>query len=327
MLSPMRPRPKTSSAALSALLTLPLSLSLLAASPAVAKKAAKPAASAAIVAGAAAATPTSPRPALQFTRIGKGPAVVLVHGLGGDRAVWADEMLRLSQRYTVVALDLPGHGVTAPPTQVSLQTAAQQIAKLIRDEKLAPATLIGHSLGGTLAAWTAVVDPGAVRGVLIVDSQVAPWPMPEADRARLRADLLRDPTTTLRRFYGPMTSSLRQLDKIVASAVRVPPATMAGYIDQSTSHDLDERVKDIRVPVHLIASSLTISNQDPSAARLAIQTAGYSTIPRFSYEVFPQSKHWLLWDEPEKFRTAVDHFLETVNRPNVSTAPAPGKRG
>lgn len=324
----MRPRPLTARTFLSALLSVPMSLALLAAPPAEAKKG-KPiklTVPPTVVAGAATSTPTSARPVLQFTRLGKGPAVVLVHGLGGDRAIWADELVRLSQRYTVIALDLPGHGMTAAPTQVSLQTAAQQIAKLIRDEKIAPATIIGHSMGGTLAAWTALVDPGAVRGVLIVDSQVAPWPMPDSDRVRLRNDLTREPTSTIRQFFGRMTSSQRQLDKIVASAVRVAPTTLSGYIEQTGSHDLDERVKDIRVPVQLLASSIMIPNpSDEVAVKLALQTAGFSHIPRFSYEVFSQSKHWLFWDEPDKYRAAVDRFLESVTRPNVSAAPAPTK--
>lgn len=320
----MRPRTLTTSLLLSAL-SLSLSLGAL---PASAKKKAQPATAGAFVAGPSTSTATSARPTLQFTRLGKGPAVLLVHGLGGDRAVWADEIVRLSQRYTVVAVDLPGHGMTGAPTQVSLATTAQQLAKLIRDEKLAPATIIGHSMGGTLAAWTAVADPGAVRGVLIVDSQVAPWPMPDSDRQRLRNDLQREPTTTMRSFFGPMTSSVRQLDKIVASAVRVAPTTLAGYIEQSTSHDLDERVKDIRVPVHLLASSLLVPNEgDPTAVKLAIQTAGFSHIPRFTYEVFPRAKHWLFWDDPDKYRAAVDRFLESVTRPNVSVAPSPGQHG
>lgn len=265
---------------------------------------------------------------LSFTRLGKGPSVVLLHGLGGDRAVWADEMMRLSAKYTVVAVDLPGHGMSPGPKApvgqstaplIDLQNIAQRVAKLIRDERLAPAVVVGHSIGGQVAAWVPLVDRDAVRGVLLVDSPLAPLQFSESELTRLRADLKRDMISTLRKFFAPMTSSPKQLDKVVASAQRVSSAVFMGYIDSAKSSELDEKVSTIGVPVHLLAGSMLISdNNDQSKARLSLQAAGLTSIPTFTYDYFPTSKHWLFWDEPERFRDDMDRFLSTVTRPAVS---------
>lgn len=272
---------------------------------------------------------------LAFTRLGKGPAIVLLHGLGGDRAVWGEEIVRLSPKYTVLAVDLPGHGQSAGPKAapatpvtpgqavtlplVDLQKVAQQVAKLIRSEKLAPAVVVGHSIGGEVAAWLPLVDREAVRGVLLVDTTLAAPPISDSERTRLRADLKREMIPTLRRFFAPITSSATQLDKVVASAQRVSPAVFMGYLDYAMNNELDEKAGEIAVPVHLLAGPLLIANNnDQVKAHLALQQAGLTAIPNLTYDYFPSSKHWLFWDEPERYRDAVDRFLSTVTRPAVS---------
>lgn len=274
---------------------------------------------------------------LSFTRQGKGPAVVFIHGLGGDRATWADELVRLSPNYTVVVLDLPGHGMSPPPTinppaaasadkaapppGVDLQKVAQQVAKLIRDQHLAPAVVVGHSLGGNVAAWLPLVDREAVRGVLLVDSTLSPSTMSDAERTKLRADLKRDLIGTLRRLYAPFIKNTAQLDKIVASAQRVPASVFMGYLDYAANNDLDEKVRDVQVPMQLLAGPAVIpDNSDASKARLALQNAGYLNISGFTYEYFPESKHFLFQDEPEHFNAALDKFLVALTRPAVSSA-------
>lgn len=308
---------------------LSFSLAISFSGPVLARHASKASVPAASSKSAPAAVKEAP---LAFTRLGKGPAVVLLHGLGGDRAVWADELMRLSPRYTVVAVDLPGHGQSAAPKPaaavtpgqpapplIDLQNVARRVAKLIRDEHLAPAVVVGHSLGGQIAAWVPLVDRDAVRAVLLVDSFIGPLQLSESEHTRLRADLKRDMIPTLRKFYAPITTSATQLDKIVASAQRVSSAVFMGYLDAAMNSELDDKVSGIGVPVHLLAGPLLIpDNNDAAKAKQSLQAVGVTGIPSFSYDYFPSSKHWLFWDEPERFRDAVDRFLNTVSRPAVS---------
>ena len=89
--------------------------------------------------------------ALPHTRTGKGPALVLVHGLGGDRHVWDDAARELAKSFTVVAVDLPGHGEAPAPAAFDADEIARRIVETARQEKLDQVVVVGHSLGGFVA--------------------------------------------------------------------------------------------------------------------------------------------------------------------------------
>lgn len=278
----------------------------------------------------------SQKEALSFTRLGKGPAVVLIHGLGADRAMWSDEIVRLSQNHTVLAIDLPGHGQSAAPgagEAIDLPRIAHQITQLIRSEKLEPATVIGHSLGGTLALWTPIMDEGAVRGVVIVDAPIGAVPVSPEERKRLRYALKFDGTRALRDLYAPIARDNGQVARLIATATRVPPDTFVGYIDSmSESRGLEERAHDLQVPVELVAGSLlTSGTQDKAQAEATLRASGYGEIAHLTVDYFPQAKHWIFWDDPKGYTAAVDKFLASVEKtsPNVAAKKGPNlaKRG
>jgi pimeloyl-ACP methyl ester carboxylesterase len=89
-----------------------------------------------------------------FDRVGSGPPLVLVHGLGGERHVWAPVIERIADRRDVVTVDLPGFGASAPlPTGVSPapRLLAAAIGDLIEELDLGCPHVAGNSLGGWVA--------------------------------------------------------------------------------------------------------------------------------------------------------------------------------
>ncbi len=85
--------------------------------------------------------------------MGEGPVVLLLHGAGGSTHSYRDLIPLLARYYRVVAIDLPGQGLTRMGTKqrCGLRPMAEDIAALIRAEGWAPAAVIGHSAGGALA--------------------------------------------------------------------------------------------------------------------------------------------------------------------------------
>ncbi len=101
---------------------------------------------------------------------GSCPAVVALHGLLDNRRRFADLGSALSDGFRVFTVDLPGHGRS--PRLPSYETGRHAAAVL---EFLAavvgrPAILVGHSLGGIVAAELAAKWPERVRGILLEDS-------------------------------------------------------------------------------------------------------------------------------------------------------------
>jgi pimeloyl-ACP methyl ester carboxylesterase len=108
---------------------------------------------------------------LSYRTGGRGPLLVLVHGITNSSASWEPVLATLGQRFTVIAPDLLGHGDSAKPRgDYSLGASAS----LLRDLMLAlgheRATIVGHSLGGGIAMQMAYQFPERVERLVLVSS-------------------------------------------------------------------------------------------------------------------------------------------------------------
>jgi len=101
-----------------------------------------------------------------------GHPVVLIHGLGGYIESWALSINSLANNYRVYALDLPGHGLTDKPVDISydIETLAQFVIEFITAIKVENAHLVGHSLGGAIATRMTIMNPGILRKLILVAS-------------------------------------------------------------------------------------------------------------------------------------------------------------
>jgi pimeloyl-ACP methyl ester carboxylesterase len=105
---------------------------------------------------------------LRYAISGDGPALVLLHGLGGTIENWRALAPALAERHRVLVPDLPGHGHSeALPDARHLDALVDAVFALAEAEEVERAVWIGHSLGGTVALRAAVRRPDAVRGVVL----------------------------------------------------------------------------------------------------------------------------------------------------------------
>ena len=99
---------------------------------------------------------------------GSGPPVVLVHGLSGAASNWDLIAPRLAERRRVLVPELPGHGGSSPlPAAPNLDAYAERVLLVARREKMLPAPVVGHSLGGVVALRMAVRRPEDVTAVVL----------------------------------------------------------------------------------------------------------------------------------------------------------------
>jgi pimeloyl-ACP methyl ester carboxylesterase len=119
---------------------------------------------------------------------GQGPEVVLVHGavLGG-RECWRGQR-PLTDRWTLRAVDRPGHGRSPAVGRQDIEAEAVLLAEEVLDR---PAHLVGYSYGGLVAMDAAVLRPAAVLSLTLVEPP-ATWlalgnPVVDAWAAELRA--------------------------------------------------------------------------------------------------------------------------------------------
>jgi pimeloyl-ACP methyl ester carboxylesterase len=102
---------------------------------------------------------------------GSGPAIVMIHGLGGQMRNFAASMVDdLAKDYRVVLVDRPGSGysVRAAGASAHLKVQAKTMAAFIRKLGLEKPLLVGHSLGGALSLALAIHHPDVVGGLALV---------------------------------------------------------------------------------------------------------------------------------------------------------------
>ena len=169
---------------------------------------------------------------------GQGPEIVLVHGavLGG-RECWRGQR-PLSERWTLQAVDRPGHG-SSPVQRQDFESEAGQLADQLLDH---PVHLVGYSYGGLVAMYAAALRPSSVRSLTVVEppatSLVLGNPVVDDWAARIRALMSSD---------SPLETLLRDFLALVGAPVEVTDPVHPTLL-QGTRQLLGARPPDEAVP-------------------------------------------------------------------------------
>ena len=106
-----------------------------------------------------------------YQRAGRGPPLVLLHGILSDSRAWTRQLAGLAGQFTVVAWDAPGAGQSAdPPESFSASDYADCLSEFIVALDLDPAHVLGLSWGGVLAQELYRFHPERVRSLILADT-------------------------------------------------------------------------------------------------------------------------------------------------------------
>ncbi len=170
---------------------------------------------------------------LQFHYIEWGslgnPALVLLHGFQSNAHTWDTFSQAMADTYHVLALDQRGHGDTswAPDGDYAPTSSVSDIASFITALHLAPAVVIGHSMGGRNAAMVAAEHPDKVSKVVIVDTAA------EFPPARLAMPNQPSATDAL-----PQLETFDTFEEVVQNGIKQYPLTPEAELRQANYHNL-----------------------------------------------------------------------------------------
>jgi pimeloyl-ACP methyl ester carboxylesterase len=167
--------------------------------------------------------------AISYTKAGTGPAVLLIHGLGGTRRTWRHLIPGLACTHTVIAPDLPGHGLSDPPAgDYSLGAHACAMRDLLLTLGYPRASIVGHSLGGGVALQSAYQFPERTERLVLISSgglgaEVTPIlraaTLPGADT--VVAGLSAIPAALTQRLFGVLPALIGHSDaRVLADVLR-----------------------------------------------------------------------------------------------------------
>ncbi len=102
------------------------------------------------------------------------PTLIIVHGFLASSRNWRHIAKSLATRYHVFCLDMRNHGESPHAEAMDYPLMVEDISQFITHHQLGSITILGHSMGGKAAMWTALTWPDIIRQLIVVD--IAPVP-------------------------------------------------------------------------------------------------------------------------------------------------------
>lgn len=108
---------------------------------------------------------------VHFVEGGRGaPPLVMVHGWGGDHGFWQGQLEPLASSHRVLAVDLPGHGLSGwPDVRYTQPFFADGVVAVMDHASVDRGVLVGHSMGASVVRQVALRHPDRAAGLIIVD--------------------------------------------------------------------------------------------------------------------------------------------------------------
>lgn len=247
---------------------------------------------------------------------GKGPTVVLIHGMGLNRDMWDWQLAPLTQRFRVIRYDLLGHGDSAdPPADCGMDHLVAQLDGLLEHLQVQRCALVGFSLGGMIVRAYALAHPGRAAALAILNSA---HDRNEAERAGMRERLDRAVRlghvatidTALARWFTEGFAERRPdvLERVRHWMAANDPAVypLVYRVLAEGDADLATSIAAIRCPTLVLACEEDHGNSPDMARRMA------ALIPDARTAIIPGLRHMALAEDPAAVSDVLVPFLEEV---------------
>jgi pimeloyl-ACP methyl ester carboxylesterase len=249
--------------------------------------------------------------------------IVFVHGLSGQWQNWLENIPRFAQQRRVVALDLPGFGISPMPSEtITIDYYGRVVAELCARLDLGPAVLVGNSMGGYVAAEAAIDAPETVERLMLVSAAGISQHVVPLDQAlrvgRILALATRASTAQRRRQMARPALRHWILSLVVRHPTRLRPdiafegllkgsgkpgflAALGACID----YDFRDRLPEIGCP------TLVVWGRDDGIIPVRDADTYVGLIPGSRKLIFEDTGHVAMVERPVAFNDELERFLET----------------
>lgn len=251
---------------------------------------------------------------IAYRRAGQGMPVLLLHPIGLDSSWWQPFAEQLAPRCCVISMDFRGHGGSAPIRgELELTDLADDAAALLRALGLAPAQVVGLSMGGMAAQYLAIRHPDLVRSLVLLGTACA---LPDEARKQMvargevaRRDGMRAVLdATLERWFTPaaLTSELAQ--RCERRLLENDVESWAACWRAISRLDTLSLLKGIRAPTLVVTGDKDLSTP-PAAARVIA-----ANIPGAALTIIEGAPHMGPFEFPDAYLAPVVAFLKGNSR-------------
>ncbi|HET7729469.1 MAG TPA: alpha/beta hydrolase [Usitatibacter sp.] len=231
-----------------------------------------------------------------------GLPVVFLHSFGGDSSHWSSQLSHLRHSRRALAVDLRGHGKSAAPRDAdySMRAFVKDLEAVVNTLEIKRFVLVGHSLGGAVAAAYAAAHPGRVAGLVLVG---APGRMAPEQAKPIVASIEKDYDRAMQGYW----------EKLVEGA---QPHVRTQVLGQMGSVNRDASLAIIRM---LFEYDTPKAVDRYSGPKLVVHTAQgnaphdiQNARPQLPRREMAQTSHWPHLDRPREFNEMLEEFLAGV---------------
>lgn len=258
-----------------------------------------------------------PAPHIAVDHAGRGELVLFVHGIGGNRTNWREQLEHLAPRFHAAAIDVRGWGDSDDyDGPFSLDDVVADLDRVVAHLGHRDGHLVGLSMGGLIAQHTLACRPQLVRSALLVDTTSGPGDDHDAawveEFLRLRKKPLLEGAapadiapTVARSLVGPNASEA-VFERLRASIAALHKQSYMKALDTVSRYRAQLDFAAVRVPVHVLCGEHDALTPPAAARALAAR------FPAAGVELIPGAGHLSNIENPLAFNAALDAFLAHV---------------
>ncbi len=257
----------------------------------------------------------------------RGTPLILIPGLGSGAWAWQGLVREFSGAHVVYVVTLAGFDGRAPVAGKTLDNARQSLRQLIVSRKLDRPVLVGHSLGAALSIAFAEQDSNLIRGVFAIDGlPVFPGTenTPGAQRPQIAAGIKARMAGASKEMFalqqqqymrGVGVTDMARADELAKLSARSDPDAMIDAMGELFELDLRPGLKDIKVPVLLVAPYFEPDSSQTGTTR-EMKTGYYKQLmagtPKLQVLSIAPARHFVMFDQPQMLADALRTYLKSL---------------
>ena len=233
------------------------------------------------------------------------PTLAMIHGSGGSKDSWPDQIHVLDDRINVAALELPGHGLSQGPLKPSVKEASEWVCRVLEAWDLPrPPVLAGHSLGGAVTIETGLTRPDLIGGLVLVGTG-AHLPVNPALIEKLENDFPSAAALIMKWAFAKSTDPAL-VQATLEDVLKVPPAVLINDFKACDAFDRRADLEAVSRPT-LIVCGQNDKLTPPSLSEFILEKISGACL-----EIIEEAGHQVMIEQPEKFNRAVLNFIEEI---------------